>query len=259
MEHELNQQINHHRMRMRVSDCRHSRWRMFRIREQDYVMQFHGFWHDCPTCFWINRDRKLNSFTDHSNMLDTHYEQTLAATWRFSWKYSDNKELTSRSARCIFWRLNGEYSITRCDIARTEKIHYVNVCSLYPYVQKRVLFGFPKIYIGEECSELIGAASFWFQLDRRTHCKVFPLRDLFHPVLPYRIRGKLLFVHCCKTFSQAEYTHRMWIRGYLSILRITQSRQERLSHIGSEWNLAIQGHAIWSRYATGWIVYWVYQ
>jgi len=68
------------------------------------------------------------------------------------------------------------------------------------------------IYIGEQCSELIGVAPN-FNLDfvegiiRYT---VFPPRDLFHPVFPYHVQGKLLFGlcrSCCETFSQAECTH----------------------------------------------------
>ncbi|KYN13280.1 hypothetical protein ALC57_14529, partial [Trachymyrmex cornetzi] len=103
---------------------------------------------------------------------------------------------------------------TRCDVAGTEKIRYIDVCSLYPYVLKTGAFpiGHPKIYIGEECFELIGVfPDFDFNsLEGFFRCKVLPPRDLFHPVLPYRIRGKLLFAlcrSCCKTFSQAECTH----------------------------------------------------
>ncbi|XP_070158004.1 uncharacterized protein [Polyergus mexicanus] len=59
--------------------------------------------------------------------------------------------------------------VTRYEVTGTEKIRYVDVCSL-----------------------------------------VLPPRDLFHPVLPYRVQGKLLFAlcrSCCETFSQVPCTH----------------------------------------------------
>ena len=97
--------------------------------------------------------------------------------------------------------------ITRYEVTGTEKIRYVDVCSLYPYVLKMGTFPLdqPKIYIGEQCSELIDVASN-FNLDSVEdiiRCIVLP-RDLFHPILLYRVQGKLLFGLCrsyCETFS----------------------------------------------------------
>ena len=107
-----------------------------------------------------------------------------------------------------------ENIITRYEVTGTEKIRYVDLCFLYPYVLKTDTFplGQPTIYIGEQCSELIGAApNFNFDcVEGIVRCTVLPPRDLFHPVLPYRVQGKLLFGlcrSCCETFSQAECTH----------------------------------------------------
>lgn len=36
---------------------------------------------------------------------------------------------------------------------------------------------------------------------------VLPPRDLFHPVLPYRAHGKLLYRSYCETLSQTTCTH----------------------------------------------------
>ncbi|XP_018370144.1 PREDICTED: uncharacterized protein LOC108765796 [Trachymyrmex cornetzi] len=104
---------------------------------------------------------------------------------------------------------------TRYEITSTEKIRYVDVCSLYPYVLKTGAFpryGHPDIYVGEDCNELIGEApNFNFDsVEGLVRCKVLPPRNLFHPVLPYRVRGKLLFAlcrSCCETFSQETCTH----------------------------------------------------
>ena len=89
----------------------------------------------------------------------------------------------------------------------------MDVCSLYPYVLKTGTFplGQPTIYIGEQCSELIGAVSnFNFDsVESIIWCTVLSSRDLFHLVFPYRIQDKLLsgLCSCCETFSQAECTH----------------------------------------------------
>jgi len=107
-----------------------------------------------------------------------------------------------------------ENIVTRYEVTDTEKIRYVDVCSLYQYVLKTGTFplGQPTIYIGEQCSELIGAApNFNFDcVEGIIRCTVLPPRDFFHPVLPYRVQGKLLFGlcrSCCETFSRVECTH----------------------------------------------------
>jgi len=65
--------------------------------------------------------------------------------------------------------------------------------------------GNPDIYIGQDYTELIEAARNYnfSSVEGLVRCKVLPPRDLFHPVLPYRVRGKLLFAlcrSCCETF-----------------------------------------------------------
>ena len=44
-----------------------------------YVLQFHDcFWHGCPSCYQINRERKLTSGVSREDTIDTRYERTLA-------------------------------------------------------------------------------------------------------------------------------------------------------------------------------------
>ncbi|KYN23135.1 hypothetical protein ALC57_04438 [Trachymyrmex cornetzi] len=140
---------------------------------------------------------------------------------------------------------------TRCDVAGTEKIRYIDVCSLYPYVLKTGAFpiSHPKIYIGEECSKLIGVApDFDFNsLEELIHCKILPPRDLFHPVLPYRIRDKLLFAlcrSCCETFSQAECTHSLAEREFEGTwvsceLRKAVEKGYRVSKVSEIWQYEV--------------------
>ena len=65
----------------------------------------------------------------------------------FSRKLSDANQSFSRFSQDSLVE-----NITRYEVTDTEKIRYVDVCSLYPYVLKMGIFplGQPKIYIGEQ-------------------------------------------------------------------------------------------------------------
>ncbi|XP_070167752.1 uncharacterized protein [Polyergus mexicanus] len=206
-----------------------------------HVLQFHGcFWHGCPSCFPMNRDRPLST-SDCKDTIDSRYERTLAISWRLrqrkyfvteKWECSFDRDMRdSREMReylenhpmvetppldprdAFFGGRTGNI-VTRYEVTGMEKIRYVDVCSLYPYVLKTGAFpiGHPDIYVGEECSALIGRApNYNFNtIEGLIRCKVLPPRDLFHPVLPYRAQGKLLFAlcrSCCETLSQTDCTH----------------------------------------------------
>ncbi|XP_036147283.1 uncharacterized protein LOC118647134 [Monomorium pharaonis] len=206
-----------------------------------YVLQFHGcFWHGCPSCFRVNRDRTLLS-ANPEDTIDTRYERTLTRTWRlqrlgyrvtekwecdFDREVRENREmqtyfenhallkLAPLNPREAFYDGRTENIATHYEVKGTEKMPYVDVCFLYPYVLKTGAFpiGHPDIYIGEECGRLIGTApNFNFDnVEGLVRCKVLPPRDLYHPVLPYRVNGKLIFGlcrSCYETFSTLPCTH----------------------------------------------------
>ncbi|XP_062601051.1 uncharacterized protein LOC134262702 [Saccostrea cucullata] len=81
-------------------------------------------------------------------------------------------------------------------------MRYVDVCSLYPYVLKHRPFpvGHPEI-ITDEFQDVRS----YFGL---IHCRVLPPRDLYHPVLPYRTGGKLLFPLCRTCAERQDSTSR---------------------------------------------------
>jgi len=85
----------------------------------------------------------------------------------------------------------------------TEKISYVDVCSLYPYVNKygKYPVGHPKI-ITENFKTITKGKKPYEGL---VHCTVVPPKRLLHPVLPYRSGGKLLFP-LCKTCADLKQT-----------------------------------------------------
>lgn len=83
-----------------------------------------------------------------------------------------------------------------------QKIQYTDVCSLYLYVNKygKYPLGHPKIFTEH------------FEIVDRNHkpyeglmkILILPPKKLFHPVLPYRCNGKLLFP-LCKTCSKSKF------------------------------------------------------
>jgi very-short-patch-repair endonuclease len=74
-----------------------------------------------------------------------------------------------------------------------EKIYYYDVTSLYPYVVKRMKFpvGHPERIVKNFGSDINRYEGFVF-------CKVLPPSDILFPVLPTRIKNKLMFTLCYK-------------------------------------------------------------
>ncbi|KAG8239545.1 hypothetical protein J437_LFUL019266 [Ladona fulva] len=72
-----------------------------------------------------------------------------------------------------------------------EEIKYIDICSLYPFVNKwkKYPISHPTIYIGSDCPTLS-------ECEGLIKCAVLPPSDLYHPVLPYRCGGKLTFPQC---------------------------------------------------------------
>ena len=85
-----------------------------------------------------------------------------------------------------------------------EKIKYVDFTSLYPYVNKygRYPVGHPTI-ITENFSDVS-------EYEGLIKCKVLPPRGLYHPVLPYKAYGRLMFPlcsKCCESLEQSPCQH----------------------------------------------------
>ncbi|XP_020297690.1 LOW QUALITY PROTEIN: uncharacterized protein LOC109862147 [Pseudomyrmex gracilis] len=208
-----------------------------------HVLKYHGcFWHGCPVCFKTERDKCLCTENAKYDTMNSQYERTLTTSWRlrkrgyivtekwecgFDCDTRENREMRAfldqhpmlaaepLSPRDAFFGGQTENIAIRREVTGTEKIHYVDVCSLYPYVLKTGAFpiGHPKIFVGQkECALLIKAKPGvdFSAVERLVRCRVLPPRNLFHPVLPYRVQGKLLFAlcrSCCKNFSQTQCSH----------------------------------------------------
>ena len=191
---------------------------------RDIVLQFHGcFWHGYPRCFRINRGTGLIS----GDSMDTRYERTLAISekirsnnykliekWecvfdielsqndqlqRFVREHVNNLKRKPLDARDAFFGGRTGNTVKVFDCKDGEKIKYVDVCSLYPYICKRGKFpvGHPKIYVGEEdCRQFLGVYNDISQVDGLLMCDVLPPRKLYHPLLLVRMHGKLIFPLC---------------------------------------------------------------
>ena len=68
-----------------------------------------------------------------------------------------------------------------------QKIHYIDVTSLYPWVNKTCVYpkGHPRFISQPRHTDI----HLYFGL---IQCRVLPPRELYHPVLPYRHEGKLM-------------------------------------------------------------------
>ena len=87
------------------------------------------------------------------------------------------------------------------DVQDNKKIKYIDVCSLYPYICKRGKYpvGHPKVYVEEEeCLEFVGNINNIDKVDGLIKCEILPPRNLYHPVLPVKLHGKLIFPLCRK-------------------------------------------------------------
>ena len=91
-----------------------------------------------------------------------------------------------------------------CVAAAGEEIHYVDINSLYPYVNKTktYLVGHPEIWVNPEDQD-IGS---YFGIAK---VKILSPPDLYHPVLPAHIGGKLMFPLCGNCVT--EELEKLWL------------------------------------------------
>ncbi|XP_074026164.1 uncharacterized protein [Leptinotarsa decemlineata] len=196
------------------------------------IFEFHGcYFHGCPKC--IKYKRNDHTFEDPTVTIEMRFEATLAKTARLrqldyevieKWECSFRKELLENPELCIFTEkhpllaqlpLNPRDAFygDRTDATKLyykceegEKIKYVDVCSLYPFINKygKYPVGHPEVFVGEECNTLN-----LNDVDGIIKCKVLPPQNLYHPVLPVKMNGKLMFPLCrsCCEHMAVECTH----------------------------------------------------
>ncbi|KAJ8019081.1 hypothetical protein HOLleu_42562 [Holothuria leucospilota] len=177
------------------------------------VYEFQGcLWHGCPECH-TDREKLVPGST--LTMEDT-YQKTswkirdlrrsgmdVVEMWECEYDrmlYQDKKMKEFVDALDYKPPLNprnafGGRTNATClmyDAKPEEQIKYIDVCSLYPWVNKygRYPIGHPTI-VTENFRP-------WQGYEGIIYCRVLPPRKLYHPVLPYRSNNKLLFPLCAK-------------------------------------------------------------
>ncbi|XP_061191720.1 uncharacterized protein LOC133199940 [Saccostrea echinata] len=189
------------------------------------IYEFYGcYWHGCPTCYpnlQTETHPHRTQFTYQELHEETLRRNTVLEEMGYSvhsiWEHDFDQQVQIEGALQNYVRdldipdpLNprealygGRTNATRLYCEEGD-MRYVDVCSLYPYVLKHRPFPLdhPQIITDD------------FQ-DVRTyfgliHCRVLPPRGLYHPVLPYRTGGKLLFPLCrtCAERQDSTSKHR---------------------------------------------------
>ena len=192
------------------------------------VYEFQGcFWHGCPDCYKpdvINNKNQSDMKTLYNKTQDKNNKITSAGYnliemwecklkkdksfqkyYKNDWKREVVDPLNPRDAfyggRTNATKLLYEFKEGECG-------KYVDFCSLYPTVQfyKKYPIGHPKkIILPEKYDKK------WYGLIK---CKILPPRELYHPVLPHKIKCdkayKLMFplcISCAKIKQQEKCQH----------------------------------------------------
>ncbi|XP_055380657.1 uncharacterized protein LOC129611502 [Condylostylus longicornis] len=187
--------------------------------ETNQVFEFHGcYYHGHPKCFSYRRDEPLEK--NATDTLNSRYEATISKSARLrlfgyevieKWECEFREQLIDNpdmfylndhpilinlplDPRDSFFGGRTENIVTYYKAMENEKIKYIDVCSLYPYVCKYGKFpiGHPEIIVGnDECMKQNLKTT-----DGLIKCSILPPTDLFIPVLPIKQNNKLIFTLC---------------------------------------------------------------
>ena len=175
------------------------------------VYEFQGcVWHGCPRCYTYREQRVPGSDSSMDDVFHRTQKKitSLKTDYRVveMWECDFDRMLKEQEAvntyvKSLNWRepldprnaFFGGRTNAIClnyEAKEREKIKYIDVCSLYPWVNKYGSYpvGHPEI-ITENFKP-------WHTYDGFIYCRVLPPRGLYHPVLPYRSKNKLLFPLC---------------------------------------------------------------
>ena len=198
-------------------------------KSEKIVFEFLGcLWHGCRSCYPHRRNAKHAIMPDRSlnevrratqEKLERLKERyTVKEMWECEWKTMVEedeavKRVVSELERvdplvprdAFFGGRTGAVSLFH-RVGSGEQIHYMDVTSLYPWVNKTCQYplGHPVIYTQVPVQDF----PHYFGLAK---VDILPPPDLFHPVLPLRCGGKLTFplcAACVKTQQQLPMLER---------------------------------------------------
>ena len=251
------------------------------------VFEFMGcLWHGCPTCHKHQRWRQYGANPDRT--LEELYEATQAklqrlrgagyrvvVQWECTWQQQIDSTPTLSSflssltstpplqPRDAFFRGRTGAVALHHQAGPGEKILYVDVTSLYPWVNKtaRYPLGHPTIFYEPEDQDLDS----YFGIALVT---ILPPRGLYHPVLPVRHGGKLTFPLCmacvreeqpkplfersalCKHNDQQRQLQGTWCTPEL---REAVARGYKLQRIHEVWHFEKTKVGLFADYVNTWL------
>nr|XP_018908718.1 PREDICTED: uncharacterized protein LOC109038194 [Bemisia tabaci] len=231
--------------------------------EHSLIFEFYGcYWHGCPKCFHSGRNLALPSAKDET--MELRYEKTmtrersilnyrdnngspiykLETTWecefnvlkstcaevkRFCVENKAQYLVQPLRAKDSYYggRTNSFHLHCKVDASKGEKIHYIDYCSLYPYVLARGIFpvGQVKQVLHGEQIKSLDISSYTGLIK----CIILAPDFMIHPVLPVRCHGKLFFPLCrtCAELSlQEDCTHQAeerWLEGTWVTLEVQKA------------------------------------
>ncbi|KAF4529260.1 hypothetical protein B566_EDAN017701 [Ephemera danica] len=187
---------------------------------EKHVFEFNGcYFHGCQQCYG-NQEymshgensairtatlRRLQTEANVKKLRDAGYKVTVMQECKFRKQMQDNENmrkyvtnhpLVPKIKLCVRDAFFGGHTNAIQLYHRVEpgeKILYLDVRSLYPYINKYKKYpvGHPSVFVGQDCPQLVDIEGF-------IHFKILPPQNLFHPVLPAKIHNKLMFVLCFK-------------------------------------------------------------
>ena len=194
------------------------------------VYEFQGcFTHGCPTCYPNRHETHVRHFDrTMQDVYETTQQKiqrlkeqgyTVVQMWECEWTRLKD---TSSDIRTFVAHLQFTAPLNPRDafcggrtnavklyhhVTPSQKIHYIDVTSLYPWVNKTCVYpkGHPTFISTPGHTDI-------HQYFGLIQCQVLPPRQLYHPVLPYRHDGKLVFP-LCATCVQYEMPKRPWERS----------------------------------------------
>ena len=247
------------------------------------VYEFQGcFWHGCPRCFpnrmvehprhlgltmqdvYHNTQRKMAFLRDVRGY-------NVVEKWQCDWARlkAENKAIADFCSGLKFTeplnpreaffggRTNAVKLIEEADLTNGEEIRYVDVTSLYPFVNKYKPYpvGHPEFYSQVQPSSLPDYFGF-------VKCSIIPPRYLYHPVLPVRHGDKVLFPLC---MSCAKNNLKSWhcphndeereLVGTWCTPEVEKAVEMgyRVRHVYEVWNFPQRSTTLFRKYIDAWL------
>lgn len=197
---------------------------------EEWAFEFQGcFYHGHPECQKYNRQADIGGV--RGDTLHARYQRTLdkveflersgmrvVQKWQCEWDRQNQEDPEVRAfmaqlpsspvppldPREAFFGGRTNNCKKHYQVRDGEQIRYIDICSLYPYINKfgKYPLRAPRRCVGPQCPHPN-------DFEGLIQCAILPNRALYHPVLPMRIRDKLMFVlcHACAQAGQQEACH----------------------------------------------------